>query len=231
MRTIYYFSIVFLSTAYLICQSCKSNQTEHIYDDFYYPKEDQVYVYQIDSFSALEYWSVSFQKDRYTTDIYSGEFDFEQTVIEKRLPSGVQVEKLTIYEDKDEERQEIPVEIRHGDVFSFRPMASDEVLVYSAAWDQVSDQTHYDLYRNRRFVKDTSFVYQERNYPAIIYKMKEQIVSRNDGDITLNIDVFEVYAKGLGLVQRSKRLENGLERHIYLHNQMTFESFEKLKNE
>lgn len=61
---------------------------------------------------------------------------------------------------------------------------------------------------NRRYLRDTTFVLQEKEYPALLFSLEGEVSLRDpeEGDISPQFRGYEIYAKGVGLVEYRREL-------------------------
>jgi hypothetical protein len=61
---------------------------------------------------------------------------------------------------------------------------------------------------NRRYLRDTTFVLQEKEYPALLFSLEGEVSLRDpeEGDISPQFRGYEIYAEGIGLVAYRREL-------------------------
>lgn len=61
---------------------------------------------------------------------------------------------------------------------------------------------------NRRYLRDTTFVLLEKEYPALLFSLEGEVSLRDpeEGDISPQFRGYEIYARGIGLVEYRREL-------------------------
>ena len=81
---------------------------------------------------------------------------------------------------------------------------------------------------NRRYLRDTTFVLQEKEYPALLFSLEGEVSLRDpeEGDISPQFRGYEIYAKGIGLVAYRRELgTDGAARGGRLTERVSMEEF------
>ena len=97
-------------------------------ENFYFPKAEQVYVFNANDSIGREYWHIAPTDDRYDIAIYDGRFNLVQSLIERKYGNGINLERLDL--------AGMPVAIKSGFVFPFHKLDRREVLFYHISWNE-----------------------------------------------------------------------------------------------
>lgn len=188
--------------------------------DYYFPlkelTEGLVYEYQpvgSDSLGTVYWYYRSFLQENgifLTGTYYEYELIPLQLVREEIVSNGVLLDDLFIYyPDSTGRQQRLDVDIEVGNVFPFVVSDSSGILLYKVHLQFPGQEEHMTtLIKNRRYVGDTTFVYQQRTYDAVRFEVKELIEdhSATEGSVEPQFQGEEIYARGLGLVYYEKQL-------------------------
>ena len=82
---------------------------------------------------------------------------------------------------------------------------------------------------NRRFERDTTIMISGKNYPGLLFSLEGEVSLRDteEGDISPQFTGYEIYAKGLGLVEHKRELGSGASLGGRLQERLTMEEFLK----
>lgn len=190
--------------------SCNSD-TKNI-RDYYFPlkalTDGMVYEYRAVSNDTLtpDYWYYrSFVTDTsvYLTSTYydAATLTPRQLMREEMVSNGMVVNDLFLYEsDSTGKQQQIQAEIIAGNIFPFEVRDSGGIFLFKTTWRSPTQQANYTLVKNRHYAGDTTFVFQNKRYDAVVFELKEWVEQRQDGSLEQEYTSVEWYAKGLGLV-------------------------------
>lgn len=80
---------------------------------------------------------------------------------------------------------------------------------------------------NRRYERDTTITVLGKNYPGILFSLEGEVSLRDteEGDISPQFTGYEIYAKGLGLVEHKRELGSGASLGGRLKERLTMEEF------
>jgi len=220
---------LFLFLFVIICciTACKNDTTRNI-KAYYYPvqelDEGLTYKYQVvgqDSI-APDFWfyrNILTDTAHYLLKTYYQQIDFPSTVAREEIVSnGVLLDQLYLFErDSLGDIQQIKANILSPSAFPFEIEDKNTVYLYKINFQlpsQLNGST--TLIINRRFLGDTSFQYQGKEYPAIYFDTRGQVEIQDtiNGGMEPRFWGEEIYAKGLGLVayrQAHSPNERGLE--------------------
>jgi len=191
--------------------------------DYYFPVLDlqggQVYVFETREADTVvnEYWYYrGFVRDSgifFTATYYNPGFEIGQIVREKMVDNGALTREVFLYEtDTATEKQiQIPTVIGSPNAFPFQVSDSLGVFLYSINYKPLFDTaaTIY-LVRNRSYLGDgPDFELEGRQYPTVMFKIREAIGSQKEGNAEVEGTGVEHYAKELGLVYYQKTYGSG----------------------
>lgn len=215
MRTIlFFFSIV------LLLNACQSDGTTNV-KTYYFPLHDLydglVYEYEGVDDEQLPpyYWYYrTVEKEDGTVTLtgmyYNYAFEPQQFIQEERIGNGMILEDLFLYElNADGKQDQIIAEIVEDTVYPFEVRDSLGIFLYEVQWFSPSDSTNYTIVRNRRYQGKTSFTYQDKDYLAVRFQVRELIETEKEGFLTIEMIGEEIYAQGLGLVEVKKEAVTG----------------------
>lgn len=211
---IFSFSIVALSL-----QSCDTSGEKDV-RDYYFPFKELtgglVYEYQPsgqDSLGEVYWYYRSFLQDDgifLAGTYYEADLIPLQLVREEMVSNGILLADLFLYyPDTTGRQQRITADIEAGNVFPFTVSDSSGILLYKVHIELPGQEgSTTTLIKNRRYVGDTTFVYQGRKYDAVRFEVKELIedFSPTEGSVEPQYRGEEIYARGLGLVYYEKQL-------------------------
>lgn len=206
----------------IVLTSCQSSSEKDI-RNYYFPlkelKEGLVYEYEAINSDSLTpaYWyyrSLISDKGVYMTATYY-EYDLVplQLVKEEYLSNGMLTTEVMLYSrpDSSGKQQRIDTEVVYGNAFPFEVSDSSGVFLYKLQWEPADDPgAEIRLIKNRRYSGDTTIVYNEERYPAVIFDVKELAEYDKEGVFEQASESREIYAKGLGLAYYNKRVSGSL---------------------
>ena len=188
--------------------------------DYYFPlkklTEGLVYEYRSvgqDSLSPVFWYYRSFIQDEgvFLTGTYY-EYDLNplQLVKEELVSNGMLLDDLFLYmPDSTGRQQRLDVEVLAGNAFPFTVSDSSGIFLYKVRFEDPNEKGHTTtLIKNRRYLGETTYTFQGKEYQAIRFEVRELIEdnSLTEGGIEPQFDGEEIYAKGLGLVYYEKDL-------------------------
>jgi hypothetical protein len=190
--------------------------------DYYFPLRELtdglVYEYRPvdnDTFPPL-YWyfrSIIFKDSAFLVGTFY-EYDLlpRQFVREELVSNGVRLRELILYEiDTTGGQRPMPADIVAGDVFPFRVRPQGGIFLFNVRWSPPgSEDTRFTLVKNRRYLGDTTFVYEGRKRPAVRFEVRELLEHEQEGVLEKEYAGVEIYAKNLGLVYFRKDIAEGL---------------------
>lgn len=212
-------SVLLILTLFLSCETEHGDQRN--IRKFYFPvtelDDGLVYEYQPlnnDTFPPVYwYYRNAQQKDGLylVGTAYSPELLPVQLITEAVVSNGMLLEDMYLFVNDSLGGQiQVPVEIQSGSAFPFLVKDSSSVFLYKVKWSLPDSPTvSTTLIKNRRFLGDTTFVYNEEVYPAVQFSVKELIEQRAEGSLEIEYEGVEIYAKDLGLVYYKKEIQAG----------------------
>lgn len=206
----FFFGIIICATFAMMLTSCGDDGVKNI-REYYFPlkqlQDGLVYEYRSVNNDSLapNYWyfrsivldsAVYFTGTNYAPDLTPLQFSREELV-----KNGMLLQDLQLYEtDSSGQQQRIEAEIIAGSVFPFEVRDSGGIFLFKTTWKSPLQQATYTLIKNRRYAGDTTFVFQDKVYKAVIFELKELIEQRQEGALEQQYSSVEWYAKGLGLI-------------------------------
>lgn len=220
--------------------ACKTeNNGKRNIRKFYFPiaelNEGLVYEYQSinnDSFPPVYWYYRNAKKENDLFLIgtsYSPRLEPQQLVTEIVLNNGMLTENLFLfYPDTLGKNKQITVNIESGSAFPFLVEENGGIFLYKVSWvDPEDSQVSTTLIKNRRFLGDTTYVYQGQTYDAVIFSVKELIEQRAEGSLEIEYNGQEIYAKDLGLVHYKKEIQGGLAQEYQLVKTYSMKTLEE----
>ena len=214
--------VVYLLWLVVLVVSCQSDGQEDI-RDYYFPiqqlKDGLVYEYEAlepDSLAPYYWYYRSLIQDDavyLSGTFYEVDLIPKQQQTELMVSNGILLEDLYLYyADSLNKQQSYTVDIVSGSLFPFKVSAEGGIFLYRIAWPDPQDPTLVTtLIKNRRYVGDTTYVYQGETYPCKVFSVKEQVEIDQEGVLEQQFDGIEFYAKGLGLVYTKKIINPSLQ--------------------
>ncbi len=178
--------------------------------DYYFPlralTEGMVYEYRANDTLTPVYWYYRSFLGRdgrsLTSTYYEQELAPLQLAREEMTSDGMALRDLYLYNPGPEgasRRTEVQVEA--AKTFPFRVKDRIEVSQLQVSWTDEAGQ-RITVTRDRRYAGDTTFVFQGKSYPCVVFSISESVVLAHPEYGTTNpmLQGREAYAKGLGLV-------------------------------
>lgn len=230
--------ILFLAAATVF--ACNRSGKKDI-RNYYFPvrqlEDGMVYAYaslRNDSLRDTTYWYYrSFPGDTaiFLTGTYYDALPAPQSFVrEEMVRNGMLTSEVFLYTpDSLGKQQQIPVEILSGSAFPFEVVDSGGIFLYKIRFAFPSNpEDTITLIRNRRYLGDTTVVFQEESHKAVIFEVRELLESGNQskGFVEPRYSGKEIYARGIGLVYSDKKISGD----YLLVNQLLFRcSMEELE--
>lgn len=182
--------------------------------DYYFPLRELtdglVYEYRDLNYDSLspDFWYYrTLPTDSayyFTKAYYQNDFIQRQLYREKMVNNGILIQDLFLFEtDTAGQQLQTRAEILSANVFPFEVTGTEELYIYQIKF-QLHSQPHgsTSVLINRRFLGDTTYVYQDETYPAIQFEVLGSVDQRDSilGDIEPRFTGKEIYAEKLGLV-------------------------------
>jgi hypothetical protein len=188
--------------------ACRNDAARDI-RNYYFPlkqlTDGLVYEYRAADSLTPAYWyyrAILGKEGNFLTGTYyEQELEPLQMTREEMVSNGMLLRDLRLFAPDDAGiSRTTPVLIEHGNVFPFSVTDSLGVFLYKVSWTDEEGQ-QITLTRNRRFLGDTSFHFQGRNWPGVVFSLIESIELDHpqQGYFEQQLQGREGYAKGLGL--------------------------------
>lgn len=227
----------FLPGCIALLFSCRNDAPRDI-SDYYFPleqlKEGLVYEYRAHDTLTPVYWyyrALSGEEGRFLlSTYYEQELEPLQLVREEVTAGGALLHDLRLYShDASGMVRQTQVEIEEPETFPFQVRSGIEVAQFQVNWTDEEGQ-RITVVRDRRFAGDTTFVFQGKTYPAVLFALSESIVLAHPkyGTDNPNLQGREGYAKGLGLVFFEKAPVGTPPVRYTLHRRYPMEELENL---
>lgn len=225
--------------AFALLFSCANDDGKRNIESYYFPLSELAdgLVYEYRSIGSENdpprYWYYrTVEQDGQTFLVgmaYDPEFEPDQLVREERVPSGMLLADLLIYEaDSTGKKTKVQTSIDAESVFAFRvDEAKPGVLLSSVNWQTTTDSAKINLVRNRQFDGDTTFTFRGKKVPAIRFRTVELVEHETEGRLPLEFGGEEWYAEGLGLVFLSKDIDENWQMAYELVDTYTMQAFEE----
>jgi hypothetical protein len=219
--------------------ACKNDGGVRNIEAYYFPldklEEGKVYEYQMTSGAEKSsvYWYYKSMKEgdsRYLLGMaYDTGFSPDQFVREERVDNGMLLADFIAYEADTTTGKKVqaPARIDAANVFPFEVKQPAGVLLSSVTWQSPLDSSVYLFVRNRQFDRDTSIVFQGKNYPAVVFNVRELVDHDLEGHWKQEYPATEIYAKGIGLVYAGKTFNDSLRLTYQLAGIYSMAVFEK----
>lgn len=198
--------------------------------DYYYPvrnlTQGMVYEYQplsgVDS-SSIYWYALAVDQDTalyLTVTTYDSLFTPANLVREKITNAGVITKELRVFAtDSSGVSMEAQANVLAGNAFPFYlNEETNPAYVYRVEYvPPTQPNVKVTLTYNRQFANDTTFIYQDETYPAILLNLtgETDIMDPINGSMTPKFVGYEIYAQGLGLVESYRNFSG-----FILHNRL-----------
>lgn len=210
--------------------------------DYYFPVRalTQGLVYEYEVLAGVDslpiYWyALGMDKDtalHLTITTYGRDFSPSSLVREQLFKEGVLTQDVRIYStDSTGRSRESQAEIMAGNAFPFYlPEAAQPAYVYRIRYDSpAADSVVYTITYNRQYESDTTVEVLGQRLPAIRLRItgETDIYDPINGSLSPQFEGYEIYAKGLGLVE-SYRNFNGFILHNVLRRRLSMQAFQAI---
>ena len=192
--------------------------------EYYFPlkqlrEQPKVYEYQytLKDTSVKMYWyyQTVVQNDSiyFVGTCYNDDFQQMLLVREQRFENGMKLKDLFYFgSDSTGKAVRTKASVEGGAVFPFQVKDDKGVFINIIKYYDPKDSTHdTTLTRNRRFIKETKYIYRDIQYDAIEFEMKEEQAERDlkKGGWSHVYPIQEVYVKGIGQVYTKREISEG----------------------
>jgi len=137
---------------------------------------------------------------------YDANFQQRQLVREEVVGNGMLLQDMRLFlTDKSGRQEQVVAEILAPNVFPFEVSDSSGIFLYKVQWDDpFQPNSTTTLIRNRRYLGDTSYVFQGQSLPAVRLGVREIVENEQDGFLEIELEGEEWYAQNLGLVYTNR---------------------------
>lgn len=203
--------IVMLVGACLV--ACRSSREKEGLSDYYYPVEllparGLIYRYASlsDSLAGEETWRIRRSADgRLVSENLDPDGKTLLRQVDRKVPTGMLTDSLTFF-PRTLSGASIPVTIHAGNRFSFDPADTASTFLTHLEWWQPEDSLHIVLQRRRKLAGDTTWTWQGKVLPAVLWHTEDQLETERDGWTNSGWKGKEIYAKGVGLVYYERQI-------------------------
>ncbi|HKK74046.1 MAG TPA: hypothetical protein VJ953_03150 [Saprospiraceae bacterium] len=238
MKSFYFY---FIGMTVLGLQACQLGDGYQDIRNYYFPlktlESGLVYEYEPLGISpnGTAYWYyrslIDGDEVNLTGTYYEQELIPQQLSNERMTGAGMILQDLFLYENDSSNAEvqiQIPVQVIEDDVFPFRVKENGGVYLYHIRWQPPQDSgATIDVIKNRRYLGDTTITFQDQQYAALIFELKELIAYDKEGVLEQEYNGREIYAKGLGLYYYSKRISEDLHLRYQLKDRYPMERLEE----
>ena len=215
----------FLKTAYflffsiLLFSACLKKDNKRFIRSYYYPyhqfKDGKVYEYRAvgnEKIAPFYWYFRSTRKDNttyLTSQYYDHNFVIQQLTNEEIVDNGTLMIDYFLYATDSLTGKQIqnPVNIEVNNVFPFEVSDSSNYYRFQVYWtDYDNPQQKIRLVRNRQFVGDAEYTFNNKKVDCVKFDVKELLEVEEVGFQDLEYNGVELYAKNIGLVYFSKEI-------------------------
>lgn len=162
--------------------------------------------------------------------LYLLEYAFSESAIDS-LPAEER-EAFFIYRpDSSSQIARVDVEILSGTLFPFQVRENGGVFLYKVKWRPAGQpQAEITLGKTRRYLGDTTFVFQDKSYDCVRFEVHELFQQDQEGVLEQEYEGVEWYAKNLGLVYFRKNITEDFVIEYQLIDRYPMEQLEEKYN-
>jgi hypothetical protein len=228
-------AILFLSTLLVSCSADRDVR------DYYFPARELttglVYAYEnIGTLPGPETEYAYYLGVEMDTALYLSVTQYSQFLEPKQQSrqeiknDGVYLRDITLLRsDTSGPSVAMPTTLIHDKAFPFylKPEPTEAFGYRLSFTDPDQPQTLTYVTLNRRFERDTAITVLGKKYPGLLFSLEGEVSLRDteEGDISPQFTGYEIYAKGLGLVEHKRELGSGLSLGGRLRERLTMEAF------
>lgn len=211
--------------------------------DYYFPVRDLqdglVYAYEpIDGpdTNTIYWYALGLDQDTslvLNLTTYGQDFTPASLISETITNQGVVTKQLNLYStDTIGRSQRVQAQILAGNSFPFFvPKGAEQpAYVYKIAYEDFTQpDVSYEVTYNRQFSRDTSFMLEGIRYAAILFEITGETAMRDsvNGDIAPQFKGYEVYARGVGLVESYRNFDGGFAFHQRLNTRFPMSELQR----
>ncbi len=175
------------------------------------------YEYQLKDTAIKMYWyyQTVTQGDSiyFVGTCYNDAFQQVLLVREQRFDNGMKLKDLFYFgTDSTGKSVQSKASIEGGAVFPFSVKDDKGVFINILKYNDPKDSTRQTtITRNRRYIKDTSYIYRGISYNAIEFEMKEEQAEKDivKGGFSHVYTIKEIYAKDIWQVYTKREISEG----------------------
>jgi hypothetical protein len=205
--------------------------------DYYFPiseLEDGL-VYQYESVNQPDlpkenwfYKTLVSDRDTFLAgQFYSPSGRVQQLIVERQTDLGIVQDSLILFQEgPDSTDIPVPATVAPSAVFPYYKN-TDEDLIYKIVWTDPADSLQYTLKRKKRYIRDTVWVMDAEELPAVVFSLQEELETfRADMGATESTwSGMEIYARGIGLVYYTKEISPEYTKAYRLKNRYAMDFF------
>jgi len=222
--------------------SCGPSSEQTSLKGYYFPidslEDGQVYIYRMGNGYPYEFdvWFYKSVTENGKTFLTAQQYDLmgnvRQFQLQEITATGAMLDQ-NIFFGVDSTGLALPTncEILEDSHFPFFVKDTLGIFLSSLSYIDSNDSTKVTLVRNRRFLRDTTFLYMGKSVPAVLMEVKEAYDYDKQGILTVEAKGYETYAQGLGLVSSRKYLQDSIEFSFQLDTTMSMDDFLKISLE
>lgn len=174
--------------------------------NYYFPYGHNVdYIYMTNDSIGPQIWQIRSEDQSWIVEVYDEKNQLQQRSFEHRVANGVIQDSLFLYDDSGQPIQAI---IESGIMYGFEVKDSMDVFFYEAKWRH--GDTLYSVVRNRRFLRYESLLFHGKQVSCAVWRLDERIISEVEGQLELSSYGEEWYAQDIGLIRRSRVVNDQL---------------------
>ena len=169
---------------------------------------------------------------------YDAAFEPRQLVRERIVSQGSLLRDLRLYfPTASGESVAVQADVLQPALFSFEAPDPARVLISAVTLrepreggdvagfsDSETETARYTVTKNRRYLRDTSYVLDGTPVPAQLWHVRELTEQDSAGVLAIEATAVEIYAEDIGLVYRERRFGNGEGEAYRLSERITMDS-------
>jgi hypothetical protein len=177
-----------------------------------------------------EYWHKRFTGDYHANTLYrtlySPDAEVLQSMAESIDKKGATLIKLELTYPSGDSSRTLTAKIDAASTFLFGPPDTTVIAKYQIEYREPSDDAvRVILTRERKFVREQTFTFQGKEYPAMRFVVDETLETETEGFTESTWQTTEIYALGLGLVYYRKPINSEFVLEYRLKDMMEYHEF------
>ena len=220
---------VIASILSLVLLAACTNDSKRNIKDYYFPLEKMLNNGIVYEYEALHADSIAPYYWYYQTvqipdspmvlvgTYYDANFQQRQLVREEVVNNGMLLQDMRLFLTDTSGRQEqVVADVQAANAYPFEVSDSSGIFLYKVQWDDpFQPNSTTTLIRNRRYLGDTSYVFQGQSLPAVRLGVREIVENEQEGFLEIELEGEEWYAENLGLVYTSREAVTNSFRQVY----------------